>query len=288
MRACRAITSTSAKINFIDTEQATSCRRRPKFCRNGLLSYRDGRFFQPRVRTASLLSAFAKMRRRARVLDLGCGTARSRAALAVREDPTVTDLRYSSSALDLFRRSIERNRLENVAALHGDLRRMRTLPPHGSMDYVICIAYFGRNTGATAPSAEKRTARQDICCTVEEVAVARPVPAHRRQGGLCVPSRTAVGKLLEALSASIVPKRLRFVRRTRSPFRAPCSSACTRAAARESPQRRAAAAGRERGISKIYGQNRQFRTENLSAAMHFISDDPGGFPPCLLYLVATP
>ena len=144
---------------------------------NGLSLLQDDRFFKL-GQDSVLLSAFAKIRRRAKVLDLGCGTG-ALALLCWREDLTVTGLEIQQDALDLFRRSIERNRLENVTALHGDLRHMRTLLPHGSMDYVICNPpYFGRNTGAAAPSAEKRTARQDICCTVEEVAVAASFVLH--------------------------------------------------------------------------------------------------------------
>ena len=168
----------------------------------------DGNLGQDSV----LLSAFAKIRRRAKVLDLGCGTG-ALALLCWREDLTVTGLEIQQDALDLFRRSIERNRLENVTALHGDLRHMRTLLPHGSMDYVICNPpYFGRNTGAAAPTAEKRTARQDICCTVEEVAVAASFVLHTGGKAAFVFRPERLWVLLEALDrVRLVPKRLRFV-----------------------------------------------------------------------------
>ena len=165
---------------------------------NGLSLLQDDRFFKL-GQDSVLLSAFAKIRRRARVLDLGCGTG---ALAEIQQD-----------ALDLFRRSIEHNRLENVTALCGDLRHMRTLLPHGSMDYVICNPpYFGRNTGAAAPSAEKRTARQDICCTVEEVAVAASFVLHTGGKAAFVFRPERLWVLLEALSrVRLVPKRLRFV-----------------------------------------------------------------------------
>lgn len=178
---------------------------------NGLSLLQDDRFFKL-GQDSVLLSAFAKIRRRAKVLDLGCGTG-ALALLCWREDLTVTGLEIQQDALGLFRRSIERNRLENVTALHGDLRHMRTLLPHGSMDYVICNPpYFGRNTGAAAPSAEKRTARQDICCTVEEVAVAASFVLHTGGKAAFVFRPERLWVLLEALSrVRLVPKRLRFV-----------------------------------------------------------------------------
>ena len=129
----------------------------------------------------------------------------------------MTGLEIQQDALDLFRRSIERNRLENVTALHGDLRHMRTLLPHGSMDYVICNPpYFGRNTGAAAPSTEKRTARQDICCTVEEVAVAASFVLHTGGKAAFVFRPERLWVLLEALSrVRLVPKRLRAQKASR-------------------------------------------------------------------------
>ena len=186
---------------------------------NGLSLLQDDRFFKL-GQDSVLLSAFAKIRRRAKVLDLGCGTG-ALALLCWREDLTVTGLEIQQDALDLFRRSIERNRLENVTALHGDLRHMRTLLPHGSMDYVICNPpYFGRNTGAAAPSAEKRTARQDICCTVEEVAVAASFVLHTGGKAAFVFRPERLTDLHVALrGAGLEPKRTTFVHAT--PFAAP-------------------------------------------------------------------
>ena len=84
------------------------------------------------------------------------------AAARMAPDLKITGLELQDGPLDLFRQSIAANELENVTALQGDLRQMRTLLPHGSMDYVICNPpYFDRNAGANAPTAEKRTARQD-------------------------------------------------------------------------------------------------------------------------------
>lgn len=130
---------------------------------NGLQLLQDDRFFKL-GQDSVLLSAFAKPRRNAKLLDLGCGTG-ALALLVWRPDLKITGLELQDGPLDLFRQSITANELENVTALQGDLRQMRTLLPHGSMDYVICNPpYFDRNAGANAPTAEKRTARQDATC----------------------------------------------------------------------------------------------------------------------------
>ena len=178
---------------------------------NGLTLRQDDRFFKL-GQDSVLLSSFARPRRNAKVLDLGCGTG-ALALLIYRPDLKITGLELQEGALDLFRQSIADNGVDNITALHGDLRQIRTLLPHGSMDYVICNPpYFDRNAGKNAPSPEKRTARQDACCTVEDIAVASSFVLHT--GGKAAfgvrPGR--MGTLLEALSrVRLVPKRLRFV-----------------------------------------------------------------------------
>ena len=160
---------------------------------NGLTLRQDDRYFKL-GQDSVLLSAFARPRRNAKVLDLCCGTG-ALALLIYRPDLRITGLEIQEGALDLFRQSIADNGVD-MAALHGDLRQIRALLPHGSMDYVICNPpYFDRNAGKSAPAPEKRTARQDASCTVEDIAVASSFVLHT--GG----------------KAAFVfrPKRLRFV-----------------------------------------------------------------------------
>ena len=166
---------------------------------NGLQLLQDDRFFKL-GQDSVLLSAFAKPRRNAKLLDLGCGTG-ALALLVWRPDLKITGLELQDGPLDLFRQSITANELENVTALQGDLRQMRTLLPHGSMDYVICNPpYFDRNAGANAPTAEKRTARQDATCSVEELAVAASFVLHTGGKAAFVFRPERLWVLLEALS----------------------------------------------------------------------------------------
>ena len=157
---------------------------------NGLQLLQDDRFFKL-GQDSVLLSAFAKPRRNAKLLDLGCGTG-ALALLVWRPDLKITGLELQDGPLDLFRQSITANELENVTALQGDLRQMRTLLPHGSMDYVICNPpYFDRNAGAA-------------------VAASFVLHTGGKAAFLFRPERLWV--LLEALSrVRLVPKRMRFV-----------------------------------------------------------------------------
>lgn len=178
---------------------------------NGLKLLQDDRFFKL-GQDSVLLSAFAKPRRNAKLLDLGCGTG-ALALLVWRPDLKITGIELQEGPLDLFRQSIAENGLENVAAMQGDLRQMRTLLPHGSIDYVICNPpYFDRMAGANAPTAEKRTARQDASCSVEELAVAASFVLYTGGKAAFVFRPERLWVLLEALArVRLVPKRLRFV-----------------------------------------------------------------------------
>ena len=150
---------------------------------NRLQLLQDDRFFKL-GQDSVLLSAFAKPRRNAKLLDLGCGTG-ALALLVWRPDLKITGLELQDGPLDLFRQSITANELENVTALQGDLRQMRTLlppavfrPQRGRECADRRKAYrspgrhlFGRGTGG--------------CCLVRA--------AYRRQSRVRIPAGTAVG-----------------------------------------------------------------------------------------------
>ena len=177
---------------------------------NGLTLRQDDRFFKL-GQDSVLLSSFAKPRRNAKVLDLGCGTG-ALALLIYRPDLTITGLELQPEPLELFRASIADNGVD-ITAVQGDLRAIRTIFPHGSMDYAICNPpYFDRTAGKSAPSPEKRTARQDGTCTVEEVAVATSFVLHTGGKAAFVFRPERLWVLLQALDrVRLVPKRLRFV-----------------------------------------------------------------------------
>ena len=179
----------------------------------GLTLRQDDRFFKL-GQDSVLLSSFARPRRNAKVLDLGCGTG-ALALLIYRPDLKITGLELQEGALALFRRSIRDNGVD-ITALQGDLREIRTLLPHGSMDYVVCNPpYFDRNAGKNAPAPERRAARQDGTCTVEDLAVACSFVLHTGGKAAFVFRPERMWTLLEALArVRLVPKRLRLVHQT--------------------------------------------------------------------------
>ncbi|MBS5703370.1 MAG: methyltransferase [Butyricicoccus pullicaecorum] len=181
---------------------------------NGLRLLQDDAFFKL-GQDSVLLSAFARPRRFARVLDLGAGTG-ALTLLTWRDDLRMTGLELQEGAAELFRRSVVENKLDNVTVLTGDLRQIRALLPHGSMDYVLCNPpYFRRGSGKVSPLDAHAMARTDGEATIEDVAVAASYVLG--SGGKCAlvfrPERLI--PLIAALQrVRLMPKRLRFVHQT--------------------------------------------------------------------------
>ena len=166
---------------------------------NGLQLLQDDRFFKL-GQDSVLLSAFAKPRRNAKLLDLGCGTG-ALALLVWRPDLKITGLELQDGPLDLFRQSIAANELENVIALQGDLRQMRTLLPHGSMDYVICNPPYlpqRRRECADRRKAHRKAGRHLLGRGTGGCGLVRA--AYRRQSRVRIPTGTAVGAARSALA----------------------------------------------------------------------------------------
>ncbi len=177
---------------------------------NGLTMRQDDRYFKL-GQDSVLLSSFAAPRKKDRVLDLGCGTG-AISLMLYRPGLRITGLELQKGALEIFRQSIKDNGIE-INTLQGDLREIRTILGHGSMDYVVCNPpYFAQASGKASGSEEKRLARQDGTCTVGEIAdaAAYVLSPGGRAAFVFRPER--LGVLFDALSKKrLAVKRLRFV-----------------------------------------------------------------------------
>ena len=178
-----------------------------------LFHYDDNCF--PPGTDSFLLSSLPQLKPGLRVLDLGAGSGLLGMLLLRRcPDITVTGLELDPLAAALGQRNAQENGLSQLSFRQGDLRDSSNVPA-GQFDLVICNPpYFPAGSGASAPGAARRTAREEVSCTLEDVCSAA-VRALRWSGSFCLVHRA--DRLTDVLcamrAARLEPKRLRFVQK---------------------------------------------------------------------------
>ncbi len=158
-----------------------------------------------------LLSRFATVHRRFRVLDLGCGVGVLGILLAARaEELTLDGVELDPQAAALARRNLEENHLRGTIVT-GDLRERRVFS-QGHYDLIVSNPpYFPTGVG---PAASRRSAqaRSEGSCTLEELCAAA-APRLKTGGRFALVHRSErLTDLLCALrSQQLEPKRMRLV-----------------------------------------------------------------------------
>ena len=118
----------------------------------GFRFFFDDGLFQPGT-DSFLLGSFPRLRRGARVCDLGAGTGLLGLLLLAREPSLqVTNVELQEAAVELARQNAALNCLsDRVANLRVDLRDKTRLPPAGTFDLVVSNPpYFDAARGAVA------------------------------------------------------------------------------------------------------------------------------------------
>ena len=129
---------------------------------------------------AVLLSHFASVRPKDKVLDLCCGNGIVPILLAARygTDPNggraeiaVTGLELQEAAASLARKSVAYNGLDGmIRIVTGDLREAENLFEPASFSVVTCNPpYMKAGSGRTNPDPAKALARHEIACTLADV-----------------------------------------------------------------------------------------------------------------------
>lgn len=181
---------------------------------DGPCFYYDTALFPPGTDSFAL-AYFARPARGDRVCDLGSGTGLLGTLLLAREDSLIIEnVELSASAAALARKSFLENGWEGRAVFHtGDLRNASTLPLPGSVDYVISNPpYFPAGSGKSADGEARRTAREEVSCTLEDVCAAAKRILHYGGRFALVHRAERLTDVLCTLRASgIEPKRLRFL-----------------------------------------------------------------------------
>lgn len=164
---------------------------------------------------AVLLSGFAKVKPKERVLDLGTGTGIIPILLSAKTAAGhLTGLEIQPESADMARRSVLLNKLEErIEIVEGDIKEASKLFGAASFDVVTCNPpYMIGKHGLQNPDGPKAIARHEVLCTFEDVA--REAARLLRPGGKFYlvhrPFRLAeiMGTLL---SYKLEPKRMQLV-----------------------------------------------------------------------------
>lgn len=164
-----------------------------------------------------LLSAFPRLKKGERAVDLGSGTGLLSLLLLQREPGlTVTGIEILPEAAALMARCAAENRIgDRMTPVCLDLRRAAERFSPGSFDLAVSNPpYFAAGSGAEPPGQARRAARSESACTLEELFHAAAY-LLRYGGRFCLihrPERIA-DLLCTARESGCEVKRLRFVKR---------------------------------------------------------------------------
>jgi tRNA1(Val) A37 N6-methylase TrmN6 len=158
---------------------------------------------------------FAIVKKNDEVLDLGTGCGVMALVLAKRGlGKRIIGLEVQKELAELARRSVELNGFqEKIEIVEGDIRRVKSLFPAGSFDYVISNPpYIETKSGLISPGAEKAMARHEILCDMNDVVEAIKYILKPLKRGSCVyPAARFDELILKAKRKHLVPKRVQFV-----------------------------------------------------------------------------
>lgn len=161
-----------------------------------------------------LLAHFCASLRAKKILDLGCGTGVLPVLLhGSHPNAEICGIEIQPQSAALARHNLEANGLSGDCILTGDLREYRTLFPAGAYDLVVSNPpYFSAGSGFSAPEAGRAIARDERCCTLEDLCAAAKHLC--RWGGIFAfvhrPER--LSEIFCTLTANgLEPKRLRLV-----------------------------------------------------------------------------
>lgn len=162
-----------------------------------------------------LLSDFARVGNRTKICDLGTGTGILPLLLYGRAEGITCDaIEIQPDVADRARRTMRLNGLEGAIYVHtADLRRIKTVLPHGAYQMVICNPPYNPSPASLpSPNVLLRTAREEACCTLDDVAAAAAWLLKSRGRFVLMLPAARLSEAMDTLrQRRLEPKRLRFV-----------------------------------------------------------------------------
>jgi len=169
---------------------------------------------------ALLLAHFIRIRRRARVVDLGTGSGIISIMLAYRF-PSVhcVGIEFQEALADMATRSVVLNHLEErIDIIHGDVKHIRDICTPQTFDTVVFNPPYRKlNAGRINPEREKAAARHELNGSLADFMKAAHYLA-KDSGTVFViyPATRGTELLVRMRSNAIEPKRLTMVHSNRS------------------------------------------------------------------------
>ena len=139
---------------------------------------------------AFLLADFSSPRHKDKVCDLGTGCGIIPLLLKIKFEPgLIYGVDIQEQAIDQFRTTLEKNRLDGLVPVLGDLKSLGDKIPKGTFDVVTCNPpYKAANAGIESLGEAQRIARHEILCNIDDVC--RTAAGLLKFGGkLCICNR---------------------------------------------------------------------------------------------------
>jgi tRNA1(Val) A37 N6-methylase TrmN6 len=173
------------------------------------LQHRDGYRFSV---DAVLLGNFVKPKKRARVLDLGCGNGIISLIMAYRyNDISITGLELQPDLARLSRKNTELNNLsERIRIIRGDLKEIKSYIPSGTFDMVVSNPPYRKiGTGRINPGTEQAKARHEQTADITDF-VSAAAWAVKRRGRVIIiyPASRGIAVITEMLKYELEPKKI--------------------------------------------------------------------------------
>lgn len=184
---------------------------------NGFVMEQDERYLKLGT-DAMLLSEFARVTKRARVCDLGCGSGAVSILLAARhEGIELHGVEIVEGAARLCEKNITHNNIGHRMSVHNiDLKNVRESFSAGSFDAVVSNPPFMQADGGLRTEREELLcARMEICCTIDDVCAAAAYLLKFGGSFSLVYRPSRLADLFAALNQhNLAPKRMRLVQDT--------------------------------------------------------------------------
>jgi len=161
-----------------------------------------------------LLAHFCRQIRAKKIMDLGCG-AGVLSVLLQGSHPTadIGGVEIQPEAAALSRRNLSENGFSSDGILTADLRECRKYLTAGAYDLVVSNPpYFAFGSGLSAPEQSRATARDERCCTLDDLCTAAGFLCRWGGSFALVHRPERLSEIFRAMTArGLEPKRLRMV-----------------------------------------------------------------------------